>query len=781
MVSSTALLPALPACASQDGNSPSSSLDVGRDPENALSFASRLDQRLSRPAPSNNANRPQLRRSDTQPAVQEASSDDDSSTSQPAQTADAASESTNVNAADDNAEGKDKADAAEKPTAAPTPNLTPTPQSTSDALASPAFLAAVANVVPIPAVPVVPSAQPTTATAVTANLAPIVPAVDNNAAAQINNANPALTAQSAANTVPSAPTIPSIIPAVSMDSRVPVFNGTPGVDNAAPIPALLPAATANAAAAASLNIATTAPLPLPSGTNGNSAATLANAAPNSAAPNSITPGTSASTTSAGAASTLQTVTTPSQNSPAVVNPENSLRAALGAAADMATIGTTLPVQNPPANSTPSGVTTSSAVVNPVGTARTGVTATLEPQPAETALQPGTSERANTPAVLPAKQHLDGIERLLTLSNAKSTPSPLGVELGAKADASAATFANGGQNAAALPTSANTALANTTALKPGVPVPASALPSGTSASATPASAVGTTAPQTAVPIVTASTGFDGTSKPSAIAAALHGLTGTSEQDRLSPSSSAGINGGGIGTAGENAALLHAQASAFAGDGSGEQGQEEAQPQSEEQNSASGTGTANTAATGGASAFALARAQDDTTVTAQAATSASSSQAERAHVVEQVTRHLESMRLTNGGGEMRLRLNPHNLGSVQVTITTHQDGVIARIAVESAQVQQAMEHAKADLRASLETRGLRVQSVEVTVSPSLQGDNSAAFSGQRNWQPAQTHDSAQWQPGGYGRRPAPSAEALPAVASAAITPRASLSDARLDCRV
>ena len=111
---------------------------------------------------------------------------------------------------------------------------------------------------------------------------------------------------------------------------------------------------------------------------------------------------------------------------------------------------------------------------------------------------------------------------------------------------------------------------------------------------------------------------------------------------------------------------------------------------------------------------------------------SSQIDRAHVVEQVTRHLESMRISNGEGEMRLRLAPQHLGNVQISVAAHQDGVIARIAVESAQVQQVMDGAKEHLRAGLEARGLRVSGVEVTVTPNLIGNDSAAFANQRGGQ-------------------------------------------------
>ena len=111
---------------------------------------------------------------------------------------------------------------------------------------------------------------------------------------------------------------------------------------------------------------------------------------------------------------------------------------------------------------------------------------------------------------------------------------------------------------------------------------------------------------------------------------------------------------------------------------------------------------------------------------------SSLIDRADVVAQVTQHLETMRFANGSGEMQVHLTPENLGNVQISVSTHQDGVVARIVVETAQVQQAMDGAKQHLRSSLEARGLHVDSVEVSVNPSTVG-GGMAFTGQRNGNP------------------------------------------------
>lgn len=103
------------------------------------------------------------------------------------------------------------------------------------------------------------------------------------------------------------------------------------------------------------------------------------------------------------------------------------------------------------------------------------------------------------------------------------------------------------------------------------------------------------------------------------------------------------------------------------------------------------------------------------------------AERAHIIEQVTRHLETMRLTNGNGELSLRLRPEHLGSLRLTISSQPEGVVARIVTETVQAQQAMEGSKEQLRAALETKGLHLSRLDVSVGQGAVPDGQAAFAG------------------------------------------------------
>jgi flagellar hook-length control protein FliK len=97
-------------------------------------------------------------------------------------------------------------------------------------------------------------------------------------------------------------------------------------------------------------------------------------------------------------------------------------------------------------------------------------------------------------------------------------------------------------------------------------------------------------------------------------------------------------------------------------------------------------------------------------------------DRAHLVQQVSKHIETMRAAARTGEMSLRLNPEHLGSMQLTVVSHGNGVSARIAVETAAAYRACDEAKDQLRAALESRGLEVTSLNISLSQQTSGDAS-----------------------------------------------------------
>jgi flagellar hook-length control protein FliK len=111
---------------------------------------------------------------------------------------------------------------------------------------------------------------------------------------------------------------------------------------------------------------------------------------------------------------------------------------------------------------------------------------------------------------------------------------------------------------------------------------------------------------------------------------------------------------------------------------------------------------------------------------AAPTAGNAPLDQSQLIAQVTRHIETMRLLNGSGEVTLSLNPDQLGSLHLTITRQADGVTAHIVTETKQAQQAMEDGKEQLRASFEARGLRLTTLDVTVGQNAT-DAGAGFSG------------------------------------------------------
>jgi hypothetical protein len=137
-------------------------------------------------------------------------------------------------------------------------------------------------------------------------------------------------------------------------------------------------------------------------------------------------------------------------------------------------------------------------------------------------------------------------------------------------------------------------------------------------------------------------------------------------------------------------------------------------------------------------------------------------DRSQVVEQVSKHLETMRLKQGQNEMTFHLRPDHLGEVQVHISSSSEGVVARILTENHPVQQALEGAREQLRHSLEQRGLHLVRFDVELLQS-----QASFS-ERNYYPPNPQNTpqprAQGQRGGRIGRVGASQETVPALTTA-----------------
>ena len=143
-------------------------------------------------------------------------------------------------------------------------------------------------------------------------------------------------------------------------------------------------------------------------------------------------------------------------------------------------------------------------------------------------------------------------------------------------------------------------------------------------------------------------------------------------------------------------------------------------------------------------------------------------DRTKLLAQVNQHLETMRLSEGRGEAAFHLNPDSLGSLKIAISTHADGVTARIVAEHAGVRQVLESASEHLRTALENRGLKLHSLEVTTTAGSPADGRGSGNAAQQQQRETHQDRA-----AFGRSDSRSnrgkslTDEAPALASAAIS--------------
>jgi flagellar hook-length control protein FliK len=79
-----------------------------------------------------------------------------------------------------------------------------------------------------------------------------------------------------------------------------------------------------------------------------------------------------------------------------------------------------------------------------------------------------------------------------------------------------------------------------------------------------------------------------------------------------------------------------------------------------------------------------------------------------------RDLVHVASTRGAAHARLQLHPAELGSIEVRIKVTREGVSATIAAERPEAVQALQQAGAELRRSLEDRGMTVLDVQVALA-------------------------------------------------------------------
>jgi|GEM_PF-2192031 len=125
----------------------------------------------------------------------------------------------------------------------------------------------------------------------------------------------------------------------------------------------------------------------------------------------------------------------------------------------------------------------------------------------------------------------------------------------------------------------------------------------------------------------------------------------------------------------------------------------------------SGTAPTASRSDSGRSEVARSNSGTPVTAYQA----------GKLVQRVLRGIEQ--LANGGGQVRLRLHPAELGSLQISLMVEAGHVSAKLEVENATARDALLNNVQSLKDRLSEQGIKVGSFEVEVSADSNGSGTS----------------------------------------------------------
>ena len=88
-------------------------------------------------------------------------------------------------------------------------------------------------------------------------------------------------------------------------------------------------------------------------------------------------------------------------------------------------------------------------------------------------------------------------------------------------------------------------------------------------------------------------------------------------------------------------------------------------------------------------------------------------QRKQVIDQVTRHLDTMRLTQGRQELTIHLQPENLGNLHLKIVTDRDTVTASFVAQTSTACHAVEESREQLRTALEQKGYNLKGLDVSL--------------------------------------------------------------------
>ncbi len=104
------------------------------------------------------------------------------------------------------------------------------------------------------------------------------------------------------------------------------------------------------------------------------------------------------------------------------------------------------------------------------------------------------------------------------------------------------------------------------------------------------------------------------------------------------------------------------------------------------------------------------------------------AARIAVANQVANQIESQRLQNGNGRFVVNLHPAELGNVQVTVSQSKGVISARLVAETSQAQHALESGRQHLSQAFEHRGIKLQSLQISMNSGGAGRQGNPFQAQ-----------------------------------------------------
>lgn len=102
-----------------------------------------------------------------------------------------------------------------------------------------------------------------------------------------------------------------------------------------------------------------------------------------------------------------------------------------------------------------------------------------------------------------------------------------------------------------------------------------------------------------------------------------------------------------------------------------------------------------------------------------------------------------RLLPGGGSMQIRLDPPELGAMQIRVEMHNGTMTASFETSNDQATRLLSHSLGDLRSSLAAQGVNVEKLQVSQSPKQQQQSSSGDSQSDNSQNPQDMASQQEQ--------------------------------------